>query len=211
MSATDSPTASLSEIVAVIATGGVHLILAEGFRANGIFIGLAILGWGLYVALRMRTNRSILKDWGFARDGLSPALLRSSLVALAGALGMAVLAMRRGSLSLHWHMLPLLLLYPVWGLTQQFLVQAMVSRNLSRLRGPFSSTVAITLISAGLFAMVHLPDGNLMAATFVLGLAFTPIYLKWRNLWPLGIYHGWLGILAYFWLLGRDALVGLLG
>jgi membrane protease YdiL (CAAX protease family) len=89
----------------------------------------------------------------------------------------------------------------VWGLVQQFLVQAMVARNL--LAWTTRRSVA-TLVAAALFAAVHWPDGVLMGATCLLGLAFTPMYLAFRNLWPLGLYHGWLGALTYFWVLGRD-------
>lgn len=195
----------------MIATGGLHLILADGFRANGIFIALAISGWCIYVALRVRRTRSIWKVWGFKTEGLLPTLVTSTVGAAVAVLGMAAIAARHSALGLHSHMLPLFLLYPVWGLTQQFLVQGMVSRNLSSLNRPFSSPLAITLISAGLFGMVHLPDRLLMLATFILGIVFTPIYLKWRNLWPLGLYHGWLGVFAYFWLLERDPLIGLFG
>ena len=51
----------------------------------------------------------------------------------------------------------------------------------------------------------------LVLATALLGLVFTPIYLRWRNLWPLGLYHGWLGALCYFWVIGRDPLLEILG
>ena len=59
-------------------------------------------------------------------------------------------------------------------------------------------------ICAVLFSLVHVPDPQLMVATFVLGLAFTPIYLRWRNLWPLGVLHGWLGAFCYVWVLDRN-------
>lgn len=50
-----------------------------------------------------------------------------------------------------------------------------------------------------------------MAATFMMGLAFTPMYLRHRNLWPLGIYHGWLGVLTYYWVLARDPWTEMFG
>jgi hypothetical protein len=108
-------------------------------------------------------------------------------------------------------MLPLLLLYPIWGLIQQFLIQALVVGNLSRSSGALASGWVVTAISAVLFGMVHLPEMRLTIATLLLGLAFTPIYLKWRNLWPLGIYHGWLGVFFYFWILRRDPWLEVFG
>lgn len=51
---------------------------------------------------------------------------------------------------------------------------------------------------------MHLPSWKLAAGTFGLGLAYTPLYLHHRNLWPLGLYHGWLGVFYYFWVLERN-------
>ena len=124
---------------------------------------------------------------------------------------MAVIAWSRGSLLFHWHMLVLLLLYPIWGVIQQFLVQALVAGNLSKASGFSSSPWFVTVVCAVLFAVVHLPDLTLAIGTFFLGLAFTPIYLKWRNLWPLGLYHGWLGVFVYFWVLHRDPWLEVFG
>jgi membrane protease YdiL (CAAX protease family) len=117
---------------------------------------------------------------------------------------MAVVAALAGTLRLHAHLVPLLLLYPLWGLVQQFLVQALVAANLVRVRGALGSRTAVVSVCAVLFGVVHLPDLALAVATFVLGVAFTVIYLRHRNLWPLGLYHGWLGAIAYFWVLARD-------
>ena len=30
------------------------------------------------------------------------------------------------------------------------------------------------------------------------------MFLRWRNLWPLGVVHGWLAIPMYFWVAGID-------
>ena len=44
-------------------------------------------------------------------------------------------------------------------------------------------------------------------ATFVLELLIVPLYLWQRNLWPLGVLHGWLGGLFYLWVENRDLWV----
>lgn len=108
-------------------------------------------------------------------------------------------------------MLPLLALYPIWGLIQQFLVQSLFARNLQREFAVFRSPLRIAPLAALVFSVVHWPDLRLCALTFVLGLVFTPIYLRWRNLWPLGMWHGWLGVFAYFWVLARDPWVEMFG
>jgi len=180
-------------------------------NAKAVFIAVALIGWSGYIAVRVRNDRRLLEVWGFRCDNIRSTFIISGLATTIGILAMALIVLSHGSLSFHWHMLPLLLLYPIWGVIQQFLVQALVAGNLSRSSGLIGSAWFVTSVSAGLFALVHLPDLKLAIGTFCLGLAFTPIYLRWRNLWPLGIYHGWLGVFAYFWVLHRDPWLEVFG
>ena len=198
----------LLEVSAVLATGVVHLVFIELFQAKAWFIGLAILCWAIYIAIRVHNDDSALGYWGFRSVNLKKTSIASSTVAAIAVL--AMIPISKGRLFFHWHMLPLLMLYPIWGVIQQFLVQAMVVNNLATISNRISFRWMVTILAAGLFGLVHIPDLKLMAATFCLGLAFTPVYLSWRNLWPLGVYHGWLGVLYYFWVLGRDPWVEVL-
>jgi CAAX prenyl protease-like protein len=195
------------EIAAVILTGCAHLFFEGVLHAKAAFIALAAVGWIGYVVLRVRREPAVLRAWGFRLDGLAEAFVAPTLFAAAAAGSMAAFAEARGTLEWNPHLLPILLLYPLWGITQQFLVQALVARNLEpRLpRGP------LVLLVAALFAVVHAPDLVLMGATFLLGLFFTPMYLRWGNLIPLGLYHGILGALVYFWVLGRDPWLEVFG
>jgi membrane protease YdiL (CAAX protease family) len=63
--------------------------------------------------------------------------------------------------------------------------------------------VLVALAALG-FAAVHVPDRPLCGATFVLGLVCCTLFLRCRNLWPLGALHGWLGACFYLWVLARD-------
>jgi len=199
------------EIAAVIATGGLHLVFVNGFNARAGFIGISLVAWTAYIAARMRKNPGSLAVWGFTCRNLLVASISATPMVISTAAIMAFIAISQRSLSLCWHMLPLGLLYPIWGLIQQFLIQALVAANVKSIWPRMDSTLVITPICALLFGMVHLPDLKLAAGTFLLGLAFTPIYLKWLNLWPLGIYHGWLGVLFYFWILRRDPWLEVFG
>lgn len=87
-----------------------------------------------------------------------------------------------------------------------------------------SEPASVTLITAPLFGSIHLPDMWLFGATFALGLVLTPMYLRWRNIWPIGIIvcvfvgrnespiysigflHGWLGAFFYYLVLQRVCL-----
>merc|ERR1712187_76218 len=105
------------------------------------------------------------------------------------------------------------------GVLQQYLVHAIFTRNLNFFfTGSEKETVLAqaleskslvasmrlglcTFVPALIFAVVHYPHSWLMAATGLLGLFWAPLYLHCRNLWPLGLYHGWIGTLFYFWFL----------
>ena len=62
----------------------------------------------------------------------------------------------------------------------------------------------IIFLVATLFSMVHYPDFFLMIFTFFLEVAFITVYLKWRNLWAIGIAHGWIATFVLYFVLDRD-------
>lgn len=188
---------------AVVLTGVGHL----AFRAadvTAIFILLAAAGWGGYLYYRAREDADFLRRAGFTGENLGPAFRDASLLASGSLALMAGVGAAQGSLSLDPDMLPALLLYPVWGLLQQFLVQRLVAGNLKKATSWVGSPYFIIPVTAAVFGSVHLPNWKLTAGTFALGLAYTPLYLKHGNLWPLGLYHGWLGTFYYFWVLDRN-------
>ena len=201
----------MGEAYAAILTGALHLLFENVLHQKLLYIVLAGLGWSTYLVVRARQDPGILRVWGFRADNLRRAMrVPTAFFLLAGA-ALAAVGAVQGTLRWHTPMLALFLLYPLWGWIQQLLVQAMFVRNAERevpaLRPPWR----IVPLAALLFGVVHFPDVKLMGATFLMGLAFTPMYLRWRNLWPLGLYHGWLGVLAYYWLLDRDPWTELFG
>lgn len=188
---------------AVALTGIGHLAF-RAVDATAIFILLAVVGWAAYLLLRAREHAGFLRGAGFTSENLGPAFRDASLLAAGSLTMMAGVGAAQGSLGLHPDMLPALLLYPAWGLLQQFLVQGLVAGNLKRASGWVRSPYFIVPVTAAVFGSVHLPNWTLTAATFGLALAYTPLYLKHGNLWPLGLYHGWLGTFFYFWVLARN-------
>jgi membrane protease YdiL (CAAX protease family) len=191
------------EVGAVAATGVGHIAFSK-LDQSRLFIPLAGLGWGNYFYHQYRTEPGFLSRLGLRSGNLRPAFRDASLVALGSAAAMAGYAASQDQLRLHRDMIWLLLLYPSWGLLQQTLTQGMGADNLRELPGAFGSPLAVTLTTAALFGAVHVPNWELAGATTALGLVFTPLYLKYRNLWPLGLYHGWLGALFYFWVLNDN-------
>jgi hypothetical protein len=81
--------------------------------------------------------------------------------------------------------------YVLWTIYQQFLLQDYFMDRLLRL----VSSEALAVILAGtLFAVAHLPNLVLTAATLVWGIVSCALFRKYRNLWALGLAQGLLGL-----------------
>jgi hypothetical protein len=141
-----------------------------------------------------------VRSFGLSADGLRQSTVAASVILAAGIALCLIVGLARGSVGIGSHMLILALLYPVWGLVQQLLVQAMFVRNLV----PVLPVPLVVAFASVLFGSVHLPDYRLAIATAILGGLFTPVFIRWRNVWALGVCHGLLGVFFYFWVLGSD-------
>jgi hypothetical protein len=189
------------EVAAVIATGTLHVIFESILDAKVIFLPIAIVAWIAYLFVRVRREPSVPKEWGFRTDTFRPAFRLSTLIGFPAAVLLVAGAQLLGNSIWSLSFLVLFLVYPVWGLAQQFLLQGLLAANLERI---VQNRFATTALAAFLFGLVHAPDWILSALTFGLGIVFVPIYLATRNLYALGLYHGWLGTLAYCGVLGRN-------
>jgi len=99
--------------------------------------------------------------------------------------------------------------YAIWSLVQQILLQGFFLLRLIRLL-PSARTAAI--IAASTFAVAHLPNPILTVMTMVWGLMACFLFLRYRNLYSLGIAHAILGICVAITLPGpviRNMRVGL--
>ncbi len=198
---------ALAELGAVVMTGVGHLVASEADLSN-VYIPVVIAGWGGYVGYRAATEPGYLADLGFTGENLGRAARDVGLLSAGAVLGMGIYGAANESLHLEPELLPLLVLYPVWGLTQQTLVQGYVTRHLADAGLP---ALAVAPITAVTFGSVHVPNWPLTAATAGMGGAFAPLYLRDRNLWPLGVAHGSLGALFYVWVLDRDPWAEIFG
>jgi hypothetical protein len=193
-------------LVGAVATALLNLVVPAGVP-TAAFIAVACVFWVTFVVARARRDRTALRDWGFRTDNLAGPALASTVVFALGALAFAAYAHRHGTLRFPAHTLLLLLIYPVYGVVQQFLALAVVVGNLERIPALGRWRVLTVLAGATLFGAAHAFDVRLVAATFVLGLVVIPLYLWRRNLWAYGVLHGWLGALFWLWVLGRDPWV----
>jgi len=83
--------------------------------------------------------------------------------------------------------------------------------NMQDLNGQKLNKGIIILLAALLFAAVHYPFMWLMIATFVLAIFYGWIYLSERNIYVLGLFHGWLGGIFYYTVLERDPFLEMFG
>lgn len=198
------------EIGALLLTAAAHLACFTNAQLRPIYLVGAVGGWAAYGLWTATRHPDVVRDWGFTRANLLACARPTAALVGFAAVVMALIGAAQGQLDPVWTLPVTLLLYPLWGLVQQWLVQGVLVRAMACLPGRASHPVAITLVAATAFGLVHWPYPALMVATVGLGLVATPLYLRHRNLWPLGVAHGWLGALLYHWVLGRNPLLEML-
>ena len=199
------------EILAVLATGIGKLIFFNGLHLQFWFIMLAGIFWIIYIIYRLRSNSSIILWWGFRKEGFRESLKMIGPLAIIALTLFILYGIQSGKMILSWHILPSLVLYPIWGTIQQFLIMALVAGNLDTYKGIRIPRYMTVFITAFFFAIVHFPYYLLIAGTFCLAIVYALIYLRYRNLWILGLFHGWLGSFFYFFVLGKDAWMTFVG
>jgi hypothetical protein len=197
------------EVAAVALTGILHLV-CKPLGLQGAYIIGAILLWVGFVLLSAKRKPTILAEWGFRAENLRQAFIASAVIFFPVMGMMVVLARIRGTLVTPPSFAFMLLLYPAWGLVQQFLVQSLLVTNLAK--GPLKRNRYAPIVVGGLlFSLVHVGNLSMTLATGLLGAIFVWLFLRFRNLWPLGLFHGWLASLFYQWFLLRDPLTEIFG
>lgn len=199
------------EIMAVLATGAGKFIFFNWLHMQFWFIMLASIFWIGYILYRVRSDKSIISWWGFRKEGFRKSVRMIAPLAVIALTLFILYGIRSGKMILSWHILPSLLLYPLWGIIQQFLIMALLAGNLDTLKERHVPRYLAIFITAFVFGIVHFPYYLLIVGTFLLAIIYALIYLKHRNLWVLGLFHGWLGSFFYFFVLGRNAWMTFVG
>jgi hypothetical protein len=84
--------------------------------------------------------------------------------------------------------------YCTWGLFQQYLLNAFF---VNRLQPVSTSANQAAALGAGFFACAHTPNWFLMLVGFATGYCCARIWIRYRNLYFLGIAHGAIGSMLY--------------
>lgn len=193
------------ELLAVLLTGAGKFLFFEMYHLQFWFIMSISFFWLGYILYILLKNKARFANWGFRRKGFEESIRLILPLVLVTVTLIVTYGVVTNKLLLSWHIFPSLLLYPIWGIAQQFLILGLVAGNLQTLSDYNIPKWVIIPVTALLFCLVHFPNYPLMGATFLLALVYTSVYLKYRNLWALGVLHGWLGSLFYYFVLGKDA------
>lgn len=192
------------EIAAVLLTAAGKFIFMNFLQWKFLFIVTSIIGWGGYVLYKSKREPGILAHWGFRIDNFKKVLFMVLPFGLIAVAAFFITGYFLDTINPTWHIIPILLLYPIWGVIQQFLVIGLMAGNLQDLENQKLSKPVIIILTALLFGGVHYPYYWLMLGTFVLALFYGFIYLKERNVYVLGLFHGWLGGLFFYTVVNRD-------
>jgi membrane protease YdiL (CAAX protease family) len=192
------------EIVAVVCTAIGKFIFMDFLDWRLPYVIFAIVSWVTYIIYRHKKEKGILKYWGFRTDNLKEVLKLMLPFGVVSIIAFVGIGYYNNTINVTWHILPLLITYPIWGSIQQFLTIALIAGNLKDLKSKKLNKFSIIFLTAILFSVVHFPSIWLMAGTFVLALFYGYIYLKAKNIYAMGIFHGCLGALFYYTVVNQD-------
>jgi membrane protease YdiL (CAAX protease family) len=197
------------EITAVLLTAAGKFVFMDLINGRLPFILAVIIGWGAYIIYRNKSQEGILQYWGFRTDNFRAVAKRVLPYALAAVFVFFAIGIYQGTIHISWTIIPVLVLYPLWGMIQQFLLIALTAGNLQHMGRKNLHHAIIITSTALLFGLIHYPYTWLMIGTFVLALFYGYIYLRERNIYVLGLFHGWLGALFYYTIMDRDPFLEL--
>ena len=175
------------------------------------YIATACIFWLVYIFLRKKEVPEILNYWGLTFKTFKKTFLELLPLAIILSIGFVIVGNKIGTNILSINILPILLIYPIWGIIQQFIMIGIFARNLKDNDGINLPVAGVVFIASLLFAVVHFPFQVLVVATFLLAMVYVNLYLKGRNLLVMGIYHGWIGALFFYTIMERDPLVEVFG
>jgi hypothetical protein len=154
---------------AVILTAAGKFVFMDYLNWRFAFAATVIVAWSVYIIFRYRNEKEILKYWGFRMDNFMLVVRKILPVGVLSVIAFFAIGFYQNTINITWHIIPILILYPIWGVIQQFL-------------------------------LIALMVGNMRDLNIFYGF----IYSREKNIYALGLFHGWLGGLFYYTVVGRD-------
>jgi len=152
---------------------------------TGAYLGAVALIAALLVTCQIR-DAVPARDLGLRVDNLVP-VLRALAVPFGAAIAvMLVVGLSAGTLRFGGKFVRMLIGVPVWAVLQQYMLLAFVHRRVRVVIGPGTRSIAA---SAGLFAVLHLPNPALTVACAVAGAVWVWQYDRSPNLLANAVTH----------------------
>ena len=163
------------------------LIFGKNWYAGAV---PAVIALG-FIILSQVAKREGLSEQGWRVDNLSKAILLLLPPMLVSAAVLLAIGWYFGSLQISaltpdFSVLAAAIGLLIWGLTQQYPLQAFINRRSQAIWGP--GLISVVFV-AGVFALLHFPNVPLMIATFFGGLMWAFVYQRAPNLWALALSH----------------------
>ncbi len=147
---------------------------------------LVITALLVLIALMMYRDRRNFGEWGVTGRNFLPALRKLALPTMAMvAVPIAMVPVVGTDFELS--RLAGAMLYPLYALGQLLIFQVFLVRRLRRIS---DSDLAVILVSAAIFAMLHWPNGPVMIACFLAALVWTWVYLRRPDVLALALSMG---------------------
>lgn len=192
------------ELLAVLVTGVLKFIIVDWLAMRAFYIVGICLFWLIYVLWRYSSDHTILNKWGFTNAHFKKSLIILAPFFILCAASTAIYGLLNDTIIYNWRIIPVLILYPIWGILQQFIMLGLIAGNLQELDFFKGKRYQIILFTSFLFSFVHYPGVVLMIFTFIMEVVFVMVYFKWRNLWAPGIIHGWTAAMLLYYGFERD-------
>ncbi len=174
-----------------VAVGFVLVILALwSSRPAQLLLGSAAFFWMVVVTIRKQPDAAQL---GLRVSGMRRTLWIVGLAAIAAVAGVWIsVRLHTFHAAFRHHAVEWgFLVYIVWALMQQFMLQDFFLTRLLRI---LPTRAAAVIIAGLLFAVAHVPNPLLVVATLVWGIIACALFLRYRNLYVLGLAHAILGM-----------------
>lgn len=200
----------LVEIATVISIGISKIVVGDMLNSKFYFITTGVTLVILFIILRGVLKPSLLRQWGFTRVNFLSSLKTLGPAMIISVVCFIFYGFMGGNLHINVNLLIVLLLYPFWGVIQQFLIAVLMAGNLDRITRGVMSRTAIVVPVAFFFALVHFPELPLVVASFILGIISISTFLRFGNIWTIGIFHGWFASFLYYFVLNEDPLMDIM-
>jgi len=179
-----------------------YAVFGQIIQGKAYVIAPATVVCAAYLAWSLHSGRMTPAEFGLRIDNL-PAASRATLCAYSPvALAMIAWFVEFGDAPPPVNFYVTLVLYPFWGIVQQFVFQSLLHVRLLRLGlAPWG-----ILITAAVYAAVHCHSPRLAILAFPAGLISSWLFQRTPNIFPLGVAHGLLGAIVYYLVFQEDPL-----